>query len=108
MSARYIRRRTAIDEPADAYGITRRAFLAAGGATALSFFLPSLGPVGNGFAYAVETGTVGASGQPEFDIYVITREEIGLSVVDVTGNAKTPVAGASVTLTSTKTKASVT
>lgn len=109
MSARHIRPRAdRSEESADMRGITRRAFLAAGGATALSFFLPSLGRVGDGFAYAVETGAVDASGQPEFDIYVITREEIGLSVVDVTGNAKTPVAGASVTLTSTKTKASVT
>lgn len=89
-------------------GITRRSFLAAGGAAALSFFLPSIGPVGDGYAYAIETGSVGASGQPEFDIYVITREEIGISVIDVTNNSKTHVTGASVTLASSKGNASAT
>lgn len=89
-------------------GITRRSFIAAGGAAALSFFLPSIGRVGDGFAYAVETGGIDASGQPEFDIYVITREEIGVAVVDVTDDAKTPVAGASVTLTSSGTNATAT
>lgn len=89
-------------------GITRRSFLAAGGAAALSFFLPSIGPVGDGYAYAIETGSVGSDGQPEFDIYVITREEIGISVVDVTNDAKDSVAGASITLTSSKGDASAT
>ena len=54
MSARHIRPRAdRSEESADMRGITRRAFFAAGGATALSFFLPSLGRVGDGFAYAL-------------------------------------------------------
>lgn len=108
MSDRIVNRRIRRNDPGRETGITRRGFLAAGGAAALSFFLPCLGSVGEGYAYAVETGSVGANGQPDFTIYVITREEVGLSVVDITNNAKTPIAGASVTLTSSATNVSVT
>lgn len=108
MSDRIANRSIRCDESGRETGITRRGFLAAGGAAALSFFLPCLGSVGDGRAYAVETGSADADGQPSYVVYVISREEMGLSVVDVTDNAKTPVAGASVTLTSLETNASVT
>lgn len=108
MNARFADSHDKRTESVSGTGISRRSFVAAGCASALSFFLPSIASFGNAVAYAIETGTVDEDGQPEFDIYVITREEIGLSVVDVSNNAKTPVAGASVTLVSSKTNATAT
>lgn len=81
-------------------GITRRTFLAGGGATAASLMLPCLGTFDGKMAYAQEfTATSDAKGasEPTAQIIVLSYSEIGLSVYDVdeTG-ATSPVPGAHV------------
>ena len=76
----------------NARGITRRTFLALGSAAALPFFLPCLRHDESGYAYAA------GDGEPEFTVFAVTLNDIGISVVDVTGGTNKPKAGAFVTL----------
>lgn len=73
--------------------ISRRSFLLGGCAGALGLFLAPLWHEGDSYAYAVE-----ATNQ-EFKVFVVSSKEIGIAVVDVTGNTSKPLAGAKVTMT---------
>lgn len=91
------------DNGSNSCGITRRSFLL-GGAGLAAFMLPCLGGADGKLAYALIPKAYADDGQeaePTTNIIVLSRNEIGIQVYDITDNDKQiPVSGASVTLTS--------
>lgn len=86
-------------------GITRRTFLAGGGATVASMMLPCLGTFGGKVAYAQEFTAAGegeSASEPTTQIIVLSYNEIGLSVYDVNEEGATaPVPNARVSISAT-------
>lgn len=80
-------------------GISRRSLFAAAGAGALSFLLAPLQRDERGYAYAADPNdTAGSDGQ-DYPVFVVTLNDVGFSVRDVTGGGNAPKAGSVVTLT---------
>lgn len=73
--------------------LTRRSLLLGGCAGFTSLLLAPLWREGGCCAYAVDASN------PTFKVFVVSAKEIGVCVVDVTGDANAPLPGASVTLT---------
>lgn len=76
------------------HAISRRSFLLGGCAGTASILLSPLWSHDGMKAYAVDASN------PTFSIFVLSVEEIGIAVVDVTGNSEKPLPGTTVTLTS--------
>lgn len=97
-------RRTQDVNGSDERVITRRSFLRGGGAGLAAFMLPCLGGADGNLAYALIPRAYADEGQesePTTHIIVLSRNEIGIQVYDITDNDKqVPVSGASVTLNS--------
>lgn len=79
--------------PKHAAGITRRTFLAGSAASAALFFLSPVWETEHRCAYAV-----GEDQSGEIVLLVVSLNDVGFKVVDVTDNADTPKAGVTVTL----------
>lgn len=76
------------------HGITRRSFLLGGCVGTASLLMTPLWSHGGLTAYAANAS------DPTFKVFVLSVEEIGISIVDVTGSSERPLPGTSVVLTS--------
>lgn len=80
--------------------LTRRSFLAGGGATVAAIMLPCLGVFNGKRAYALDPDAKADGGDPAAQLIVLSACEIGLSVYDVDARGKNaPVPGAKVAIT---------
>lgn len=86
-------------------GISRRSFIVGGSASLAAFVLPCIACTEDTFSYALSPSIAyaeeGQDSDPEVQIIVLSRSEIGFQVYDVTesGN-QVPVSGAKVAITS--------
>lgn len=79
--------------------LTRRSFLAGGGATVAAIMLPCLGVFNGKRAYALDPDAKADGGDPAAQLIVLSACEIGLSVYDVDARGKNaPVPGAKVAI----------